>query len=120
MLIRTLTPQDAVAFQALRLRGLKEVPEAFASSFEEEVDTPIAEIETRLQPRSDAAIFGAFQGTDLCAVVGLQRESMAKLAHKSFVWGLYVAPEAQGLGVGAQILRHALNHAASVLGTSGL
>ena len=42
---------------------------------------------------------------------------MTKLAHKSFIWGLYVAPEVQGRGVGAQIMRYALSHAASVLGT---
>ena len=117
MHIRVLAPQDAPAFQALRLRGLKEIPEAFASSYEEEVSTPIEEIERRLQPKADSAIFGAFQGSELFAVVGLQRETMTKLAHKSFIWGLYVAPEAQGQGLGAQIMRHALSHAASVLGT---
>lgn len=117
MHIRALTPQDAPAFQALRLRGLKESPEAFASSYEEEVGTPIEEIERRLQTKSDSVILGAFQGSELCALVGLQRESMAKLAHKSFIWGLYVAPKAQGRGVGAQILNHALFHAAAVLGT---
>ena len=53
----------------------------------------------------------------LCAVVGLQRESMVKLAHKSFIWGVYVAPEARGQGVGTQIISQALSYAAAVLGT---
>lgn len=118
MLIRALTPIDAAAFQALRLRGLQESPEAFASSYEEEVDTPLAEIEKRLQPRTDAATFGACTGDGtLCALAGLQRERMAKLAHKANLWGVYVAPEAQGLGVGASLLKHALTYAADVLGT---
>ena len=118
MQIRMLTPQDAAAFQALRLRGLKESPEAFASSYEEEVGTPISEIERCLQPKADSAIFGAFQGLALCALVGLQRESMAKLARKSFIWGLYVAPEAQGGGIGAKLVSYALSHAAAVLRTN--
>ena len=117
MHIRALAPQDATAFQELRLRGLQECPEAFASSYEEEVGTPLTEVEKRLQPKADSAIFGAFQGAKLCALVGLQREGMAKLAHKSFIWGVYVSPEARGQGVGAQILSHALSHAAEVLGT---
>ena len=117
MHIRALAPQDAQAFQALRLRGLKESPEAFASSYEEEAGTLIEEVERRMQPKEDSVIFGAFQGSVLCALVGLQRETMTKLAHKSFIWGLYVAPEVQGRGVGAQIMRYALSHAASVLGT---
>jgi ribosomal protein S18 acetylase RimI-like enzyme len=117
MHIRALTPLDASVFQALRLRGLQECPEAFASSYEEEISTPLEVVESRLQPKSDSAIFGAFQDAELCALVGLQRESMAKLAHKAFIWGVYVAPEARGKGVGHQIMLHALSHAAAVLGT---
>jgi RimJ/RimL family protein N-acetyltransferase len=115
--IRALAPPDSPAFQSLRLRGLQECPEAFASSYEEEVATSIDEIEKRLQPKSDSAIFGAFEGLELCALVGLQREGMVKLSHKSNIWGVYVAPEARGRGVGAKIMSHALFYAASVLGT---
>ena len=117
MHICALAPPDAAAFQALRLRGLQECPEAFASTYEEEVDTPLSEIERQLQPKTDSAIFGGFQGTELCALVGLQREGMAKLKHKSFIWGVYVAPEARTGGVGTQIMNYALRHAATVLGT---
>ena len=42
---------------------------------------------------------------------------MAKLAHKSFIWGVYVAPEARGKGVGTEIIGHALSYSAGVLGT---
>ena len=116
MLLRTLTPEDAAAFQALRLRGLQKCPEAFASSYEEEVSTLPAEIEKRLKPRSDSAIVGAFQEGKLVALTGVQRESMAKLAHKAFIWGVYVAPEARGNGVGSMVVSHALNHASETLG----
>jgi len=114
--IRVLSPQDSAEFQALRLRGLRDCPEAFASSYEEEVGTTIAEIERRLQPKPDSAIFGAFEESRLCALVGLQREGMIKLAHKAFIWGVYVAPEVRGRRVGAEIMSHALSYAATVLG----
>jgi ribosomal protein S18 acetylase RimI-like enzyme len=117
MNIRALSPSDSRAFQALRLRGLQECPEAFASSYEEEVGTALSDIEKRLQPKPGSAIFGAFQESRLCALVGLQQEGMTKLAHKSFIWGVYVAPEARGRGVGAEIMTHALSYAASVFGT---
>ena len=51
-------------------------------------------------------------------VVGVQRESMRKLAHKSFIWGVYVAPESRGHGVGEKLLSHVLAHAATALGTT--
>jgi hypothetical protein len=116
MLIRTLTQEDAAAFQTLRLRGLKECPEAFASSYEEESGTPLEEIEERLKPKPDSAVVGAFNQGDLVALTGVQREGMAKLAHKAFIWGVYVAPEARGCGVGSKIVSHALNYAAETWG----
>ena len=115
MLLRTLTPEDAAVFQALRLRGLQEYPEAFASSYEEEVCTQPAEIERRLKSKPDSAIFGAFREGELVGLTGLQRESMAKLAHKAFIWGVYVAPEARRHGVGSNVVSHALNYAAETL-----
>lgn len=115
MLFRTLGPEDAAEFQALRLRGLQECPEAFASSHDEEAATPLSEIERRLQPRPDAAILGAFKDGSLVALVGVQREGMVKLAHKAFIWGMYVAPEARSLGIGTALLGRALAHAGEVL-----
>jgi ribosomal protein S18 acetylase RimI-like enzyme len=114
-LLRTLKPEDSSAFQALRLRGLQECPEAFASSHEEEVGTLPAEIERRLKPKPDSAVIGAFREGELVALIGVQREGMAKLAHKAFIWGVYVAPEARGLGVGTKVVRHALSYAADTL-----
>lgn len=113
--IRALAPQDASAFQTLRLRGLQECPEAFASSYEEESATPLSEIERRLQSKPDAAVLGAFEADVLVALLGIQRESMAKLAHKAFVWGVYVAPEARGRGVGTKLLSYGMNYATNVL-----
>lgn len=117
MHVRALTPPDASRFQALRLRSLQELPEAFAASYEEEADLPLLDIEQRLQPSSDSAVFGAFRDSELCALAGVQRENMAKLAHKSFIWGVYVAPECRGLGVGMQVMSQALSHAATILGS---
>ena len=115
MLLRTLTPEDVATFQALRLRGLQEYPEAFASSYEEEVCTQPAEIERRLQSKPDSAIFGAFQEAKLVGLTGLQQESLAKLAHKASIWGVYVAPEARRYGVGSKLVSHALNYASEIL-----
>lgn len=116
MPVRALTPDDAAAYQALRLRGLAEVPMAFASSHEEEADTPLAEIARRLQPQPSGAVFAAFDGTRMVGLAGVQREAMRKLSHKAFLWGMYTAPEHRGKGVGSRLLRHALAHAWQSLG----
>lgn len=116
MHLRRLTPDDAPAFQALRLAGLLESPAAFGSSYEEERDFPPAVIEGRLAPRPDRGPFGAFENGELVGLVALGRESHRKLEHKALIWGLYVAPKARGKGVGRALLLEALSLAKSVPG----
>jgi NAD(P)-dependent dehydrogenase (short-subunit alcohol dehydrogenase family) len=49
IVVRELTEADAEEFLALRLRALREHPEAFGSSYEEWRDRAIAEIARRLR-----------------------------------------------------------------------
>ena len=116
MTVRALRPEDAASFQPLRLRGLSECPEAFASSHDEEAGNSLAEVAARLRAKPDGATFGWFEGTELLGIVGVQRERLRKLAHKAYVWGMYVAPEARRRGVGRQLLAHALAYATDDLG----
>ena len=46
--IRPLGPSDAAAYQAVRLRGLRESPEAFGSTYEEEVGYSIDVVAARI------------------------------------------------------------------------
>ncbi len=116
MEIRALGPEDATAFQALRLQGLLECPTAFASSHTEEVGTALTVVAERLAMQNDRAVFGAFDAGVLVGIVGVRRESMRKLAHKAHVWGVYVAPAARGTGTGRTLLAAALGFAANQLG----
>lgn len=114
--VRTLQPEDAAEYQALRLRGLAQDPHAFASSHAEEVGTPLDEIARRLRPRPSGAVFGAFVDGRLAGLAGLEREALAKLSHKATLWGMYVAPECRRHGLGAQLLSQVLPFAWQSLG----
>jgi ribosomal protein S18 acetylase RimI-like enzyme len=113
--VRMLGPSDAEAFQRLRLQGLKECPSAFASSYEEELHTPLSAVEQRLSFEEGRAVFGACADGELLGLVGLQREPMRKLSHKAVLWGMYVAPQARRSGVGRALVVHALSFAAESL-----
>ena len=111
MEIRRLGPESAAVYRELRLRGLKEHPEAFTSSYEEDAAKPLAAMERRLGPDSPDIVYGAFDGDRLAGIVGLAREPRAKNRHKAVVFGMYVAPEHGRRGVGASLLRHAIDEA---------
>jgi GNAT superfamily N-acetyltransferase len=119
MYVRMLEAEDAEQFQSLRLRGLAECPSAFASSYEEEVFESREIVGQRLNPSGERAIFGAFVDDALVGMLGLQREGMKKLAHKAYVWGMYVAPEHRKGGIGELLVLKVLEHARK-LGLSAL
>ena len=106
--IRKLTPLDATALRKLRLSALLANPIAFAGSFEDEAEQPIVDTEQRLIARDGRAVLGAFVNDALVGSIGINRETMAKLAHKAGIWGMYVAAEHRGAGVGRQLLNEAI------------
>lgn len=116
MHIRRLDPADAEAFHAFRLAALLEAPTAFGSSYEEERLFPRSVIEARLASKPDRGPFGAFEHSALVGLVALGRENQQKLAHKALIWGLYVAPQARGRGIGHALLQQAIALARSVKG----
>ena len=115
MLIRILTADDAAAYQALRLRGLRESPEAFGSTYGGEVDTPPEQIAERLShgAAGENVMFGAFDGDGgaLVGLAGLGRGTSLKTRHRAGVRGMYVAPEARGRGVGRALVSALIAHA---------
>ncbi len=113
-------PDDAAAYRELRLRGLKEHPDAFTSSHEEDRDKPLAATVARIAPGSPDRIFGAFVANVLVGVVGLAREARAKNRHKADLFGMYVAPEHGRRGIGAALLRHAIGQARRLPGLEQL
>ena len=112
--IRRLEPRDAPAFHALRLRALREHPEAFTSSWEEEKDKPVEAAARRLDAADAAApvkFWGAFLGPLLVGMVGLDRETRAKNRHKATLVAMYVAPEAGRRGIGRRLVNALLAEA---------
>jgi RimJ/RimL family protein N-acetyltransferase len=114
--IRELTASDATEFQALRLRSLLELPSAFSSSYEEESELALGFIAGRISPSAERCVFGAIEDSRLVGILGLQRERHQKLAHKAFIWGVFVAPHCRKSGIGRALLSAALARAARMSG----
>ncbi len=102
--INPLTEADAERFWSLRLRALRDHPEAFGPSYEEERATPIAEARAHVPSPPDGLILGAWRGADLVGTVVLRRMDPEKHRHKAILGAVYVVPEARGRGVAHRLL----------------
>lgn len=111
--IRLLGAADVEVYRALRLRSLAEHPEAYGASFSEESARGFEEDRARLaakEGRDDDLVLAAFDGSRAVGLVGVVRQAphRSKLRHKAMLWGVYVAPEARGRGVGRLLIEAAL------------
>jgi RimJ/RimL family protein N-acetyltransferase len=112
--VRPLGPPDAAAFRALRLRGFREHPEAFTTSYEEELLKPVSVSEVRLGQTGREKFWGAFTHHgkgDLVGMVGLDRDPRRHCQHKGMVIAMYVATEWTGHGLGRALLGAVLQDA---------
>jgi ribosomal protein S18 acetylase RimI-like enzyme len=110
MLIRKLTVEDGEALWALRLRALKDNPEAFAATYEESLSNGKEQFIHRTHPKEDAFYLGAFE-SGLVGMVYFRREEGRKNLHKGHVLSMYVEPESRGLGIGKALLQEVITQA---------
>jgi ribosomal protein S18 acetylase RimI-like enzyme len=108
--IRPLSADDFADFKALRLEALRDSPEAFSASYEENLARP-DDYFLALMGAAPDIVLGAFDGAALVGKAGFQIEKGLKSRHKGFMWGVYVAPAWRGRGVGANLVRGILDHA---------
>jgi ribosomal protein S18 acetylase RimI-like enzyme len=118
MRIRILDSRDAEAFWQVRLRSLREHPDAFGADYDEVKDRPAEQVASKLVPAPDAKVFGAFAETgELIGIAGLVRDGNGrKMRHRAKLWGMYVIPEARGQGVGKKLMEAVLEEADAMLG----
>ncbi|MDQ3541207.1 MAG: GNAT family N-acetyltransferase [Chloroflexota bacterium] len=112
--IRHLTESDAQAFQTLRLHALRELPEAFGLTYEEERKTSTSAFNQRFRAEwisGDNSILGAFSRGQLVGSIGLRRWSREKQRHKGYIWILYAEPSFRGYGIGRLLLDAILRYA---------
>ncbi len=102
--IRALAPEDAPAYVALRRRALIDAPLAFGSSPGDDRASDPEFVRAAIARVGSSAILGAFDGESLVGIAGLVREEKIKERHKAAIYGMFVAEEARGAGLGGALL----------------
>lgn len=117
MEVRLLTEDDVEAYWAVRLRALREDPQAFGAAYDEQKDRPLAAVAARLHAmtESDDFVLGAFEEAGeewrLVGIVAFTRETNRRSQHIGAVYQMYIAPEARGKGYSRALMRTLIDRA---------
>jgi ribosomal protein S18 acetylase RimI-like enzyme len=118
IIIRKLQPHESSIYRETRLVCLKNAPEYFGSTYEEEVKIPKLKFETCIEDESpDHFMFGAFDAEKLIGLAGFDRMQRRRARHRGEVVHMYVDPNYRGQNIGEALLRGLLDH---VFGLDGI
>ncbi|SUI86756.1 Acetyltransferase YpeA [Shewanella putrefaciens] len=103
--IRVLESEDWQLYKMIRLCSLKESPDSFGATYEQESLLSDSEWFSRFQPNSDVEValplIAETDGHVLGLAWGLIHKSDVKTAH---IYQMWVLPEARGKGVASKLL----------------
>ncbi|UPO86110.1 GNAT family N-acetyltransferase [Niallia sp. Man26] len=105
MQVRVLKPKDAKDYWNLRLTTLKQHPDAFLLTVEEEQKRlyPIKRITALLKDPTRVTI-GAFMDERLVGSITLQKETYKKIKHKASVLSFFIEDDFRNKGIGKRLL----------------
>lgn len=117
MHIKILQETDAQCYQDVRLNGLRTNPDAFGSTFDREDKFSLETVIERIKPNNDKFVLGAFDDKDiLVGIVTFVRDNGVKTSHKSNVFGMYVAKDMRGKGVGKKLMYELIRISKGIVG----
>jgi ribosomal protein S18 acetylase RimI-like enzyme len=103
--IRVLTESDAEEWWHLRLQGLENDSPAFGQAPEEHRAMPMEVIRERFRDTAGGNFtLGAFEGEKLVGMMTFVRSKGVKDRHKGHIYGVFVAADQRGKGVGRKLL----------------
>ena len=105
-----LDPPRAAEWQAIRLRALREAPEAFDSTLDDWADRPLADFARRLD---EGRVFAAGQTVgEPLAVASWDPGLDPRDARRAWIMSVFCAPEARGRGLARAVIAAAMGDAA--------
>jgi RimJ/RimL family protein N-acetyltransferase len=112
IIIRKLQPHEAAIYREIRLSCLKNTPQYFGSTYEEEILNPKFAFETFIENSSpDHLMFGAFDQERLIGITGFNRMARQRAMHRGEIVQVYVDVKYRGQNIGEKLIRRAVQYA---------
>ena len=112
--ISTLDSERIARYKALRLRALREHPDAFMETPEAFEARSVESINERMkesETRGGFTLVAEIPERGLVGTASLGIGFTPKDSHRGLVWGVYVAPEARGLGIARLLMKEVIERA---------
>lgn len=119
MYIRRLTASDTQPYSNIRLEALKDHPDAFAVSHNEEKEWRPEKFKARIEA-DNAIMLGAFEKDRLIGIIKISKQPLYKLRHIAIIGSMYVSPEYRGSGAGKALMTKAISQAKKMKDTEQL
>lgn len=99
----------------LRLRALRDHPDAFGQPYDDAVALSAAEVQRTFETfwdfRDNRTFIALSASDELVGMTGVARHYRTRERHRMDIWGVYVAPEHRGQGLADRLLATAIDHA---------
>src|SRR5215207_11595246 len=112
IIIRKLRSHESSIYREVRLACLKNAPDYFGSTYEEEVSNPKFMFETFIENGSPGHVmFGAFTEERLIGITGFNRMARQRAMHRGELVQVYVESSYRGQNIGEKLIRRILEYA---------
>jgi len=109
---RKLQPGDSGIYREIRLESLKNDPDGFGSSYEDEVKAAKLGYETYIEEQTAGRfVFGAFDDEKLIGICGYYQETSKKIRHRGTIIQMYVNRNYRGQKIGRTLLEKTIAEA---------
>ena len=111
---RLLTIHDAERYHQIRLECLRNHPDHFGSTYEEEMDIETTRFIKELTEENNHSFwFGAFDAEKLVGIAGFVQQKRLKTRHRGELVQVYVHPSMTHKGIGKELLTLTIDQAFS-------
>jgi len=112
MEIKKLGPENWAQWKTFRLGALKDTPEAFGASYDEEINNSEQKWREFLRKND---VLGAFDDAKLVATAGFSQLIMTKMKHRGILFSVYTTPNHRKKGLSRSLTKKVIEHATSIV-----